>query len=161
MVPNQDMEVEEIEEEAKQDPNDDEDFVDYFEVAPPASSENSNDLVRVTAPNLLLKCHRGATKFENTEYWTRVVLPGKAETEVRSWSRRYQETNHHRVAELTFIRRGIAVTTSKLTLFLPSIALRDRQLSSFTHFTPQPSHYGHYSLLFKASKPSLQAEAHA
>ncbi|MED6221715.1 hypothetical protein PIB30_057464 [Stylosanthes scabra] len=24
-----------------------------------------------------LKCHRGATKFENTEYWTRVVLPRK------------------------------------------------------------------------------------
>ncbi|MED6189933.1 hypothetical protein PIB30_100825, partial [Stylosanthes scabra] len=43
--------------------------------------------------------------------------------------------------------RGAALTASKLTLFLPSVALRDRQLRSFAHFTPQPSHYGHYSLL--------------
>ncbi|MED6163457.1 hypothetical protein PIB30_080127 [Stylosanthes scabra] len=57
-------------------------------------------------------------------------------------------TNHHRVAELTPIRmslayttagdlgphtagRGVVLTASKLTPFLPYVALRDRQLRSF------------------------------
>ncbi|MED6114240.1 hypothetical protein PIB30_078491 [Stylosanthes scabra] len=34
------------------------------------------DFVRAAVPKFK-KCHRGATKFENTEYWTRVVLPRK------------------------------------------------------------------------------------
>ncbi|MED6185520.1 hypothetical protein PIB30_057898 [Stylosanthes scabra] len=37
---------------------------------------------------------------------------------------------------LTFRAWGVALTASKLTPFLPSIALRDRQLRSFAHFTP-------------------------
>ncbi|MED6109925.1 hypothetical protein PIB30_038101 [Stylosanthes scabra] len=32
--------------------------------------------------------------------------------------------------------RGVALTASKLTSFLPSVALRDRQLRSFAHFNP-------------------------
>ncbi|MED6150121.1 hypothetical protein PIB30_069305 [Stylosanthes scabra] len=49
-----------------------------------------------------------------------------------------KETNHHRVAELTLSEcprhtqqrgtKGVALTASKLTPFLPSVALRDRQL---------------------------------
>ncbi|MED6112633.1 hypothetical protein PIB30_063310 [Stylosanthes scabra] len=34
------------------------------------------------------------------------------------------------------ISGGVALTASKLTSNLPSIALRDRQLRSFAHFTP-------------------------
>ncbi|MED6159300.1 hypothetical protein PIB30_041053 [Stylosanthes scabra] len=66
--------------------------------------------------------HRGATKFENTKYWTRVILPRKQKL------------------------RGVALMVLKLTPFLPSIALRDQQLRSPAHFNPYPSHYGHYSL---------------
>ncbi|MED6159245.1 hypothetical protein PIB30_040545 [Stylosanthes scabra] len=43
MDPDQDMEDEEMEEEAEQDPNDDEDFVDYFELAPPTSPDISDE----------------------------------------------------------------------------------------------------------------------
>ncbi|MED6148762.1 hypothetical protein PIB30_055968 [Stylosanthes scabra] len=36
--------------------------------------------------------------------------------------------------------RGVALTASELTLFLPSVALRDQQLRSSAHFNPQPGH---------------------
>ncbi|MED6188604.1 hypothetical protein PIB30_087494 [Stylosanthes scabra] len=43
MIPDQDMEDEEMEEETEQDPNDDEEFVDYFELAPLASPDSSDE----------------------------------------------------------------------------------------------------------------------
>ncbi|MED6159321.1 hypothetical protein PIB30_041320 [Stylosanthes scabra] len=43
MILDQDMENEEMEEEAEQDTNNDEEFVDYFELALPASPDNSNE----------------------------------------------------------------------------------------------------------------------
>ncbi|MED6115168.1 hypothetical protein PIB30_087607 [Stylosanthes scabra] len=48
-----------------------------------------------------------------------------------------KETNRHMEAMLTPIRiSGISLMVSKLTPFLLSVALRDRQLRSFAHFTP-------------------------
>ncbi|MED6200493.1 hypothetical protein PIB30_085649 [Stylosanthes scabra] len=43
MIPDQDMEDKEIEEETEQDPNVDEEFLDYFELAPPASPDSSDE----------------------------------------------------------------------------------------------------------------------
>ncbi|MED6146398.1 hypothetical protein PIB30_034126 [Stylosanthes scabra] len=38
---------------------------------------------------------------------------------------------------------GVALTASRLTPFLSSVALRDQQLRSSAHFTPQPGHKNH------------------
>ncbi|MED6187720.1 hypothetical protein PIB30_079128 [Stylosanthes scabra] len=43
MGPDQDMENEEMEEEVEQVPNDDEEFVDYFKLAPPSSPDSSDE----------------------------------------------------------------------------------------------------------------------
>ncbi|MED6197328.1 hypothetical protein PIB30_055606 [Stylosanthes scabra] len=45
------MEEEEMEEEAEQDPNDDEDFADYFELAPPPSPDSSDESLPPTGFN--------------------------------------------------------------------------------------------------------------